>query len=217
MKTTLTTLLAAACLAAAPVFAAPPALDQGIQEIQQQWEHINYELPEKRRADAFELLEKQADALAKQFPDRAEPLVWEGIVYSSHAGAKGGLGALGLAKEARRLLQAAEKIDPAALHGSIYGSLGTLYHKVPGWPIGFGDDDKAQTYLQKALQINPTGIDPNYFYAEYLFDKRRYAEALQVVERVQNAPPRPDRPLADKGRQQEVRALKAKIQAKAGD
>ena len=34
-------------------------------------------------------------------------------------------------------------------------SLGVLYYKVPGWPIGFGDKDKARDLLQKALAVNP--------------------------------------------------------------
>lgn len=213
--------LAGACLAA-PAMAASapaddPALDQAILQIQHEWAHINYELPEKQRSDAFEQLERRAEAVAKRYPGRAEPLVWEGITYSSHAGAKGGFGALGLAKEARRLLQAAENIDPNAMQGSIYTSLGTLYYKVPGWPIGFGDDDQAESLLKKALWVNPNGIDPNYFYADFLYGHHKYREAAQYLQRALNAPPRSQRPLADRGRQQEIRALMAKVREKTGD
>ena len=42
----------------------------------------------------------------QEYPGRAEPLIWHGIILSSLAGAKGGLGALGLAKEARDQLLA---------------------------------------------------------------------------------------------------------------
>ena len=35
--------------------------------------------------------------------------------------------------------------------GSAYTSLGTLYFKVPGWPVGFGDEEKAEELLRKAL------------------------------------------------------------------
>ena len=47
------------------------------------------------------------------------------------------------------------------LDGSAYNSLGVLYYKVPGWPVGFGDKAKARELLQKALAINPKGIDAN--------------------------------------------------------
>ena len=216
MKHTLALFVALGLGGAVPALA-DATLDQAILQIQHEWAHINYEVPEKQRADAFAALEKRADTVLKQYPNRPEPLIWEGIVYSSHAGAKGGIGALGLAKEARRLLQEAEKIDPNAMQGSVYTSLGTLYYKVPGWPIGFGDDDKAEVYLKKALQINPNGIDPNYFWADFEFGEHHYKEAMQALEKALNAPPRPERPLADKGRQHEIRALMAKVREEAGD
>jgi hypothetical protein len=65
-------------------------------------------------------------------PNMAETLVWEGIALSSEAGAKGGLGALSLAKEAKQLLEESLKLDDKALNGSAYTSLATLYAKVPG-------------------------------------------------------------------------------------
>jgi len=46
------------------------------------------------------------------------------------------------------------------LNGSVYNSLGSLYAKVPGWPLGFGDKKKAQAYFEKALAINRTGSTP---------------------------------------------------------
>ena len=92
--------------------------------------------------------------LVESYPDRAEPKIWLAIALSTDAGINGGLSALGEVKEARRLLESAEKIDPAALDGSIYTSLGSLYYQVPGWPIGFGNDDKAEAYLKQALAIN---------------------------------------------------------------
>ena len=60
-------------------------------------------------------LEKRAEKFVEQNPGRAEALIWEGIVESSLAGAKGGLGALGLVKEARAELETALRLDPRAL------------------------------------------------------------------------------------------------------
>ena len=108
------------------------------------------------------------------------------------------------------------KLDPKALDGSAYTSLGTLYYKVPGFPLGFGDHDKAGQLLQQALKLNPNGIDPNYFYAEYLFEQGKYQESLQHLERAGKAAPRPGRELADKGRRAEIATLQAKVKAKQG-
>jgi tetratricopeptide (TPR) repeat protein len=195
--------------------AVDPAFDAQLLSIQQAWAKANYETPAgDARAQAFEALEKRAEQFTQQHPTRAEALIWEGIIESSYAGAKGGLGALGLAKEARGNLEKALEIDPAALDGSAYTSLGTLYARVPGFPVGFGDDDKARKLLQKALELNPNGIDPNYFYADFLYEEGKYADALKYLERAAKAPPRPGREAADKGRHAEIDALAAKVKAK---
>ena len=185
--------------------------DADLLAIQTRWAEANYAPPGDAREAAFDRLVKDAAALTARNPGRAEPLIWEGIVLSSAAGAKGGLGALGLARDARARLEAALKIDPKALQGSAYTSLGTLYHKVPGFPVGFGNDRKAREYLEKALAINPDGIDPNYFYGEFLLDEDDYAGAKKHLEKALTAPPRPDRPSADEGRRKEIRALLAAI------
>ena len=109
------------------------------------------------------------------------------------------------------MYEASIAIDASALDGSAYNSLGVLYYKVPGWPLGFGDKDKARELLQKALAINPKGIDPNFFYGEYLAETKQADEAVSYLERALQAPPRPGRQVADSGRREEVRALLAKI------
>jgi len=193
------------------------AFDVELMSIQQAWAKVNYETPAgDARVQAFDQLEKRAEQFVSQHPGRAEALIWEAIVESSYAGAKGGLGALGLCKEARGNLEAAMQIDPNALDGSAYTSLGTLYYKVPGFPVGFGDHDKARKLLRKALELNPNGIDPNYFYGEFLYEEGEYAQALQYLDKAAKAPPRPGRESADKGRRAEIAALTAKVRQKLG-
>ena len=181
-------------------------IDEDIVSIQHQWARANYETPENEQEQAFEELVAEARKLVESNPGSAEPRVWLAIVLSTDAGVTGGFGALGKVKEARRELEAAEKIDPDVLHGSIYTSLGSLYYQVPGWPIGFGDDEKAEEYLKKALAMNPDGIDPNYFYGDFMLEEDNYQEAVKYLEKAAAAPPRPGRPVADKGRHAEIQA-----------
>lgn len=178
-----------------------------VTPIQEHWAEIKYKQPEKQQADSYAKLAEQARRLAESNPGSAEPLIWEGIVLSSQAGAKGGLGALGIAKKAKQRLEEALKLNDKALNGSAYTSLATLYAKVPGWPIGFGNKERAEDYFKKSLAINPNGIDPNFFYGEYLLDAKHYAEARVHLNKALKAPPRPGRELADSGRRQEIQAL----------
>ncbi|MBK7899381.1 MAG: hypothetical protein KA603_11070 [Azonexus sp.] len=202
-----------AFFASATAGAASP--EELIRPLQDRWAEIKYKTPEKQQEEAYQSLVQQARKLAEAHPGTAEILIWEGIALSSQAGAKGGLGALGLAKEARTRFEDALKLDEKALAGSAYTSLATLYAKVPGWPIGFGDKARAEELFRKSLAINPSGIDPNYFYGEYLLDRSRPGEARPYLEAALKAPPRPGRELADSGRRGEVEALLAKL-AKEG-
>ena len=182
-----------------------------IRPIQEHWAEIKYRQPEKQQVELYHTLAEQARKITEANPNLAEVLIWEGIVVSSEAGAKGGLGALSLAKEAKLRLDEALKLNDKALSGSAYTSLATLYAKVPGWPLGFGDKERAEEYFKKSLAINPGGIDPNFFYGEYLIDRDRYAEARTYLENALKAAPRPGRELADSGRRTEIQALLAKL------
>ncbi|HYJ42252.1 MAG TPA: hypothetical protein VEW08_15775 [Steroidobacteraceae bacterium] len=221
IKTTLHNWLETLAIAVAFLPLAFPALAEDapftaeLTGIQQSWDQANYRsanAEDKQRQ--LEALSARSEALVHKYPQRAEPLVWEGIVLSTYAGAKGGLGALSLAKKSRDCLLEATRIDAAALRGSAYTSLGALYFKVPGWPIGFGDRDKATTFLNKALALNPDGMDPNYFIGELLYEQGEYSRSLQHLQKALAAPPRPDRPVADAGRRAEINTLIAKVSSK---
>lgn len=201
-------LLAIAALAADDETVTDPA----VARLQARWAEIRYQLPDDQQARALAELGKEAERQLADHPDSAERLIWAGIVRSSQAGAEGGLGALGLVKQARRYLEAALALDPLALEGSAYTSLGALYYQVPGWPLGFGDDDKAEWHLRRALAINPEGLDSLYFWGDYLHQQGRDDEARQALERALQAPPRPGRELADAGRREEVRHLLSRLE-----
>jgi len=187
-----------------------------LSDIQHAWAKANYDTPEDQQEKAFETLVEQARAVTTTYADKAEPKVWLAIVLSTQAGVTGGLGALGKVKEARKYLEEAEAIDATVLDGSVYTSLGSLYYQVPGWPLGFGSDDKADKYLQKALAVNPDGIDPNYFYGDFMLEEGKPAEAVKYFEKALAAPARPSRPLADKGRKDEIAAKLSEAKGRLG-
>ncbi|SDS75784.1 TRAP transporter TatT component family protein [Pseudomonas oryzae] len=206
--------LGGALLLSLPSFALTAGGEQNLRQLQSRWAEINYQLPEAQREAAFARLAGEAETMTRAEPQAAELLIWRGIILSTWAGAKGGLGALDLVKQARGQFEQAIKLDPKALDGSAYTSLGSLYYQVPGWPVGFGDDERAEQLLKQALSLNPDGIDPNYFYGDFLLREKRYAEAEQALQKALAAPPRPGREVADAGRRQEAQALLDKARAK---
>ncbi|HFQ5401216.1 TPA: tetratricopeptide repeat protein [Vibrio vulnificus] len=183
-----------------------------LQDVQSKWAVCQYQVEdEAQKIKCLENLIMHNTAMLQQMPDNPELTVWLAINKASLAGAQGGLGALSLAKEAKALLEKVIATAPNTLDGSAYTSLGSLYYKVPGWPLGFGDDEKAEEMLKKALEINPKGIDPNYFYGDFLAEDGRSKEAKVYLTRAKQAEPRLNRLLADKGRQLEIDAALEKL------
>jgi len=215
MKLTMRKLLLIIVLACSQQVLASPA-DDALLELQRDWAVANYDQKGDAQVAAFEQLIVKSQQATSTYPDAAGIWIWDGIIRSSFAGVRGGLGALSLAKESRASLEKAMELDADALDGSAYTSLGTLYFKVPGWPVGFGSDKKAAKLLEQALAINPDGIDPNYFYADYLISRKDYDKAEHFLLKAQQAAPRAGRERADAGRQAEIRDALAAVREKLG-
>jgi len=200
----------------APAANAPAnvAATDPLPAIQQRWAEIKYQLTEDARADAYAALHADIAAQRVEHPDDLRLAIWAGITLASEAGARGGLGALSLVKQAKAEFEQVIASDGAVLDGSAYTSLGSLYYQVPGWPIGFGDEDKAREMLGKGLAIAPDGIDANYFYGDFLLDQGDYQGAVGALQKALAAPDRPGREQADAGRREEARAALAKAQKK---
>jgi len=197
--------------------AATPPFDQAIADVAHDWARVSYQTPAADRDAAFSAVIAKSQQVVESFPGKAEPLIWEAIVLASAASTESGLGALHKAKQSRDLLLAAEAIDPNAMNGSIYSSLGSLYAKVPGWPIGFGDKKEAMKCFEKAIAIAPNDIDANYFYADFLADQGQYARSAEYLNHALAAPPRPGREDADAGRLAQALALLDSLKQKHGD
>lgn len=189
----------------------PAAADAAFTALQTRWAEIRYDLPIKQQAAAYQGLVQEADTAVVAHPGDARILTWRGIVLSTWAGAKGGLGALSLVKRAKADFEAALAIDERVLDGSAHTSLGSLYSQVPGWPLGFGDDEQARTHLQAGLALNPDGIDSNYFWADFLHRSGDDAGAETALRKALKAPPRPGRERADAGRRAEIETLLAEL------
>jgi tetratricopeptide (TPR) repeat protein len=189
-----------------------PAMDADIVAIAEQWARIKYQGTDKsEQLRQIDQLVAQAATVRKKYPGRAEPLLWEGIVTSEEAAMAHMLDQMRYARAARALFEQAEAIDPNAANGGVLLSLGVIYYRVPGFPIGFGDDTKARKYLERALALDPNGLDPAYFYGDFLIQQGEKQKAKAVLTHGLAAPVTSNRPIWDGGRRAEIQALIAKI------
>lgn len=190
---------------------AAPTTD--VQTLQQTWDKINFQTSgNEAKLNALHELEKTAEQVVAANPNQAEPLIWEGIILSTDAGIVKSLSALGKVKQAKVLFEKAIQLNPNAMDGSAQASLGVLYYQVPGWPMAFGDNKKAEQYLKQALAISPNDIDSNYFYGDFLLKNKRPQEAITYLMTASKAPSRPNRDIADNGRHQQIEQALARAQ-----
>ena len=68
----------------------------------------------------------------------------------------------------------------------------------------FGDYDKTRDYLQRSLNVNPNGMDPNFFYGEFLSERGKTAQAIEYLRKAMAAPARAGHEDAEAGRHAEI-------------
>ncbi|CAL1239535.1 tetratricopeptide repeat protein [Candidatus Methylocalor cossyra] len=183
--------LALALLAGLSPRPAPPAVPdahQAVEALEREWAEIFYRLPKDQQAEQLRALLARAEDLVVRFPGAAEPLIMEAIVLCAYAAADPGLGALRRVERARELLIRSIAIDPRAMGGSAYITLGNLYYRLPGWPISYGNDRAARHYLETALKLFPDALDSNYFYGDFLLAQGEFQAALPYLEKADRIP-----------------------------
>lgn len=168
-----------------------------IQSIKDEWETAFYALPQEQQESALASIGIRASGYLKTNPEIAEPYIVLALIECSLAANEGGFSALGHVKKARELTQKAIAINPLAMDGSAYVILGNLYYRLPGWPISFGDNDIAKSYLETAIRMFPEGLDTNYFYGDFLLDEENPKAAIPYLERADRAPVRSASRLSD--------------------
>jgi tetratricopeptide (TPR) repeat protein len=178
--------------------AANDKLNTEILQIAEEWATVKYTTGDKDLIkEKMDALGAKADDLVKHYPGRVEALIWDGIITSERASLTWGLTALNLATRARDILTEAEKLNSKALDAGAPTSLGVLYYRVPGFPVGWGDNSKARAYLEEAVQNAPNGRDAHYFYADFLYEQGEYTKAAQVLKKALALPAHPERPVWD--------------------
>jgi tetratricopeptide (TPR) repeat protein len=161
--------------------------------------------------DAVERMEKQASgrseaerlAALRAVPGAASVFYWTAAHLGEWALVRGKLAAAraGVAGKVRDLAQTVADLDPGLGEGGAFRVLGRLHDQAPKIPFitGWVSKRKALEYLRRSLALGPENRSTWLFLAEAILDHEpaNREEALALLRRGAEAPPRPEYPIED--------------------
>lgn len=161
-----------------------------------------------RRKAKLDSLKSISETAYKQFPKNREIAHVYASALSMWGNERGALTSVkdGIAAKVRDVATAAED----------YQVLGRAHFVLPYVPLILSWPDKklADKYLNMALQSDPRDLYNYFFLAELRFDQKRYADALDLIDRGLSRGIRTNYFLEDKRGRWELKELQKKINAK---
>lgn len=183
---------------------AEPTPSEIAHTLRTDWAIAKYDVEPKKQLITLEKLIETAKKSHEECPDDPEISLWYAIILSTYADVKGPT-ALLYKRQAKDLLEHTIELQPTIENGLAESVLGSLYAHTPSWPIAFGNKQQAYLHLEKGIEIDPKGIDSNYYYGDFLIDVGEYDKAKTHLKVAKKAAIRPDREIQDKGRKKEIK------------
>lgn len=146
------------------------------------------ERDKKRRAQLFEHCIAVADRALILNANDVRGLFWKAAAMGKMAEDSGILNALRMLRPMENLLLKAVALDEQYENAGAHRALGRMYHKLPGFPISFGSNQKALAHLKRAHELFPRDIITRAFYAELLYDTGKREEARRHADFVLATP-----------------------------
>lgn len=98
------------------------------------------------------------------FPNSVESHFWLGTNLGLVGQEKGIIASLFLVGTIENHIKKSLELDETYFYGAPHRALGWLLHMLPPWPISSGDNQKALSHLQKAIEFG-SNFPLNYLYA----------------------------------------------------
>ena len=98
------------------------------------------------------------------------------------------LNALRMIRPMEKMLLKVVALDERYENAGAHRALGRMYHKLPGFPISFGSNQKALMHLKRAHALFPEDVITRAFYAEVLYDEGKKEEARKHADFVLATP-----------------------------
>lgn len=139
--------------------------------------HAQLENDKNRRVQLFENCVAIADQALALNANDVSGLFWKAAAMGKIAEDTGVLNALRMLRPMEQMLLKVVALDEKYENAGGHRALGRMYHKLPGFPISFGSNQKALTHLKWAHELFPEDIITRAFYADILYDEGRKEEA----------------------------------------
>ncbi len=141
----------------------------------------------KRMAFYNNCLDTADKALASN-ADEVAALYWKAVAMGKLSEEMGILNSLRMTRPMEKLFLRVIALDEHYDDAGGHKALGRMYFRLPGFPISFGNKEKALFHLKRALELYPHDIIARAFYAEALYDMGKKQEAIQLAEAVVATP-----------------------------
>jgi tetratricopeptide (TPR) repeat protein len=161
--------------------------------------------PEGQRRNTLEQGVEAARAAATIEPAKPEGPFWLAANMGALAESLGLRAGLKYRKPIKEALETVLRVDPAYQNGSADRALGRWYARVPG--LFGGSNKEAEAHLQKSLQYDPDSTISHFFLAELFLDQGRKSEARAELQKVIDAPFKPEWAPEDDDYRARARAL----------
>ncbi len=106
-----------------------------------------------------------ADDAIELAPDIAEPYFWKGAAIGLQGQIRGVLNSLFMAQSLRDYAEMTLERDPG--HAEAHYMLGQLYRELPGWPISFGDRDRAVRHARLSIELHEEAYQAGRIHVRY--------------------------------------------------
>lgn len=146
------------------------------------------ESDKERRIQLFENAIETADQALALNANDVRGLFWKAAAMGKIAEDSGIINALRMLRPMESMLLKVIELDEHYENAGAHRALGRMYHQLPGFPISFGSNRKAQMHLKRAHELFPRDVITRAFYAELLYDSGRKAEARKHAEFVLATP-----------------------------
>ena len=146
------------------------------------------ERDKKRRVQLFENCIAIADQALALNGNDVRALFWKAVAMGKMAEGSGIVNALRMLRPMEKNLLSVIALDEKYENAGAHRALGRMYHKLPGFPLSFGDNQKALKHLKRAHDLFPSDVITRAFYAELLYDVGRIEEARKHADFVLATP-----------------------------